>query len=48
MTEREPYLPVDDEQLGNPASSHGSDLKARVGSGQDEPDQIMGVGGADP
>jgi hypothetical protein len=47
MTERHPDEVEDDDgraedgrdELGDPASSHGSDLDARVGDGEDRPDQ---------
>jgi hypothetical protein len=41
MTERHPGQGEDDDQdredLGDPAASHGSDLDARVGTGEDRP-----------
>ncbi len=48
MTERQPDPPADDEQVGDPASSHGSDLDARVGTDEDDADQTMGPDEAGP
>jgi hypothetical protein len=42
MTEHHPGEAQDDDgrdELGDPASSHGSDLDARIGDGEDQPDQ---------
>ena len=43
MSEQHPDRVEDDDELGDPASSHGSDLDARIGGGQERPDQPLGA-----
>jgi hypothetical protein len=46
MSEQQPD-PADDD-LPDPAASHGSDLDTRIGSDDDQPDQTLGADEAGP
>jgi hypothetical protein len=48
VSERQPDPAPDDGDLADPAASHGSDLDARVGNGDDQPDQTLGADEAGP
>ncbi len=47
MSEQQPDPPAD-EDLPDSAASHGSDLDARIGSGEDQPEQTLGADEAGP
>ena len=42
MSEQQPDPPADDD-LSDPAASHGSDLDPRIDSDEDQPEQIPGA-----
>ena len=48
MSEQQPDRTADEDDLPDPAASHGSDLDARIGSGEDQPEQILGADNAGP
>ena len=43
MSEQQPDPPTDDD-LSDPAASHGSDLDPRIDSGEDQSEQAPGGG----
>ena len=48
MSEQQPDPAADDGDLPDPAASHGSDLDARIGSGEAQPEQPLGADEAGP
>jgi hypothetical protein len=47
VNEQQPDPPADDD-LSDPAASHGSDLDPRIDSDQDQPSPALGVDEASP
>ncbi len=47
MSEQQPDPPAN-EDLPDPAASHGSDLDARIGTDEDQVDQTLGADEAGP
>ena len=43
MSEQQPDPPANDDDLSDPAASHGSDLDPRVDSDEDQPEQTLGA-----
>jgi hypothetical protein len=48
VSEQQPDRTADEDELPDPAASHGSDPDARIGSGEDQPEQTPGADEADP
>jgi hypothetical protein len=48
VSEQQPDPPADEDDLSDPAESHGSDLDPRIDSDQDQTEQTLGTDKAGP
>jgi hypothetical protein len=48
VSEQQPDPTAHEDELPDPAASHGSDLDPRIGGDEDQPEQTLGTDGAGP